>query len=280
MPFTLLTPKTPEEAVRLLREPGTSPPVSLAGGTDLLFDLASGRAPARLVVSLRHLPWRTLAWEGERLTVGSTAPLADVARDPGVRSRHPGLAQAIRAVGGPALRSRATFGGNLGRAAPASDLIPILLALDARVRTFGPSGERDLSVAELIRGPRTTQLERGELIASVRLPEPRPSAYLWQRVRAANDISQVGVAAAFSPAAQRWGIAVGGAWPSPTRLADVEALLEGPRPGPDALARAGALAARQAPFQSDRRASEEYRRQVLGVLVGRAVRHASAEGPP
>ncbi len=274
MAFALLTPRDAEEAVRLLAEAGAPKTRVLAGGTDLLFELEGGRpAPARLL-SLRRLPWRFVGWDGPRLTVGSTAPLSDVEREPRVPRDLPGLWMAIRAVGSVPLRHRATIGGNLGRASPASDLIPVLLALDARVHLVGPSGARELSVGEFIVGPRTTSLGPAELIEAVSFPEPRPSSYLWQRVRPANDISQVGVAAAWSPSEQRWGVAVGGAWPAPTRLAEVERELVGATPSEAHLARAAALAARLAPFQTDKRASEEYRRRVLDVLLRRAVRAA------
>ncbi len=272
MAITLVTPRDPEEAVRLLADPAAPATAILAGGTDLLFEI--GRSPVRRLLSLRRLPWRSIEWDGERLRVGSTAPLADLERDPRVRAELPGLSAAVRAVGALPLRHRATIGGNLGRASPASDLIPVLLALDATVQLFGPDGRRELAVDELVRGPRTTSLGRAELIESVTFPEPRPSSYLWQRVRPANDISQVGVAAAWAPAAARWRLAVGGAWPAPTRLEGVAAGLGGRLPSEAALAEAARRAAAEAPFQTDRRASEEYRRRVLEVLVRRAVRSA------
>ena len=280
--FELVTPPSVEAAVAELAAGAPGEVAVLAGGTDLLFDLDGPRNPPRRVLSLRRLPWRTLDWNGPVLTVGSTLPLRALEEDAEVAARHPGLVQALRAVGGVPLRHRATLGGNLGRAAPASDLLPVLLALDAEVDLIGPTGARSLPVDRFLVGSRRTALAPGELIRSVRFPEPRPSAYLWQRVRPEHDISQVAVAAARSPTDGRWRIAVGGIPPRAVRLAEAEALLTSAVP-PDSTVRSVAVrAAERLPIAADRRGSEEYRRHLLATLFERAVRQvagSSAGGP-
>ena len=277
-PFELVTPSTPDEAIAELRAGGPGDTVVLAGGTDLLFDLEEGRASPKRVVSLRRLPWRTLDWNGETLTIGSTLPLRSIENDPEVRRRVPGLYDAVRGVGSVALRHQATFGGNLGRAAPASDLVPILLALDADVDLVGPRAERRLSVDEFVIASRRTKLAPGELIRSIRIPEARPSAYLWQRVRPFHDISHMAVAVAFSRHRSRWRVAVSGFPPRPILVPDAEEALQGPSPAPEEVRRAADHLAARAPIVADRRASEAYRRQLVRPLLTRAVRAASANG--
>jgi len=271
MPFTLVTPPTVDAAIAELTTGAPGEVVVLAGGTDLIFDLDAARTAARRVVSLRRLPWRTLDWNGPVLTVGSTLPLRSLEQDPEVARQHPGLFQAVRAVGGVPLRHRATLGGNLGRAAPASDLLPVLLALDAEVDLVGPTGERTLPVDAFLLASRRTALAPGELIRSVRFPEPRPSAYLWQRVRPANDISQIAVAAALSPSDGHWRLAVGGIPPRAARLREAEARLSSPAPSPTEVRTAAEHAAGALAITSDRRASEEYRRHLVATLLERSI---------
>jgi CO/xanthine dehydrogenase FAD-binding subunit len=170
-----------------------------------------------------------------------------------------------------ALRHRATLGGNVVRSAPASDLIPILLALDAEVDLVGPQGDRRLLVDRFVQASRRTDLRPGELVRSVHFPEARPSAFLWQRVRPANDISQVVVAVAFSPARRTWNVAVGGVAPRPSLLPEAAALLGHGLPSPEAVQRAADSAAARSAFSTDRRASEEYRRRLVGQLLARTV---------
>jgi len=274
VPFDLVAPRTADEAIAEIRSAPADGVAVLAGGTDLLFDLGSGRSTPRKVVSLRRLPWRTLDWNGPSLVIGSTLPLRSLERDPDVPRRLPALHQAVRAVGSVALRHRATLGGNLGRAAPASDLIPVLLAVDAIVDLVGPNGPRSVPVDRFVLGSRSTVLERAELIRSVSIPEMRPSAYLWQRVRPANDISQISVAVAYSTSRGGWRVAVGGVPPRPALVPEAEEHLSGPRPSADAVRRAADAVSHHGALVADRRASDEYRRQLGGVLLARAIESA------
>ncbi len=163
------------------------------------------------------------------------------------------------------------LGGNVVRSAPASDLVPVLLALDAEVDLVGPRGDRRLPVDRFVRSSRKVDLGPGELVRSIRFPEGRPSAYLWQRVRPANDISQVAVALAFSPGERTWRVAVGGVFPRPVRLPEPARVLGVGAPSAGAVAHAARLVGEQSPFVTDRRASEEYRRRVVSALFVRGV---------
>jgi CO/xanthine dehydrogenase FAD-binding subunit len=277
-PFELVAPRTAEEAFATLRTHAPGTVAVLAGGTDLLLDLDSERLEPRTVVSLRNLPWRTLDWNAGALTIGSTLTLRSLETDPELPRRLPVLYEAVRAVGGIALRHRATLGGNLGRAAPASDLIPALLVLDAEVDLVGPVGTRTLSVDRFVLGSRRTALGREELIRSIRIPEPRPSAYRWQRVRPANDISQVAVAVAYSPLDRSWRVALGGVPPRPVRVPEAERALDGPMPAAGSVRAAVERLVAHGSLVTDRRASDEYRRRVAGVLLARAVEGSAALG--
>jgi xanthine dehydrogenase YagS FAD-binding subunit len=58
-----------------------------------------------------------------------------------------------------------------------SDLAPVLMALNARVKVAGPKGERQIPLEELYMLPRekqrqTTLLKRGELITEIQVPLP------------------------------------------------------------------------------------------------------------
>ncbi|MFZ0831336.1 MAG: FAD binding domain-containing protein [Thermoplasmata archaeon] len=271
MSFQLVHPSTPEEAVDLLARAPAGETAVLAGGTDLLSDLDQVRINPQQVVSLRKLPWRYLRWEGASLVVGSTLPLRTLELDARVKKQLPGLWEAIRDVGSLALRSRATLGGNVARCSPASDLIPVLLALDARVRIVGPSGVREHPVDMVLQESRKTSLGPAELIESVILPAAAPSTYLWQRVQPVNDISQVGVAAAFLPEGPHWRIALGGLQPRARRLSEAEAVLRSARPTHFEMELAAQEASRRAEFVSDKRATESYRRRLVMVMVRRAI---------
>jgi CO/xanthine dehydrogenase FAD-binding subunit len=270
--FTIITPATPAEAVQLLHDAPAGSLLPIAGGTDLLLDIEDGRATPSRLLSLRLLAWDQLQWSESSLKIGSTLPLRRLDSERRLAVQLPALAQAVHAVGSVALRHRATLGGNLGRASPASDLIPVLLVLEAKVHLVGPQGRRELPVERFVRASRSTALDPDELIESVEVPASAPSEYVWQRVRPANDISQVGVAVAFLEHRNQWRIAVGGVPPAPRRVPEAETDLSGPVPNDASIQEAAEHAALRAPFVTDRRATEAYRRRLVAVLVRRAVR--------
>ncbi len=264
-----VAPSTEDEALRYFSSDPPSAVVPIAGGTDLLLDLEAGRVGPRRLVSLSRLPWRELEWAPNALRIGSTRPLADIQADPRVRQAVPGLIEAILAVGGPALRHRATLGGNLARAAPASDVIPLLLAVGASVELVGADGHRTVPVDQFVRASRETALRPGELIRRIVLPVPRPSAYRWHRVRPVNDISHVAVGGSFDPGTSEWTVAIGGVPPRPQVERDRTL---GARPSDAAIETFARAVAERVPLRGDLRASEGYRRRVVAILVARTIR--------
>ena len=70
-------------------------------------------------------------------------------------------------------------------------------------------------------------------------------------------------------------LAVGGLRPLPGRLRAAEAVLVGKEPVAAAFAEASAVAMAEAQVAADFRATPEYRREVCGVLVRRALETAA-----
>ena len=137
-----------------------------------------------------------------------------------------------------------------------SDTAVALSALDARLETAGPNGQRELALSDFFAGPgrdirRENTLEPGELLARIILAADAPerSVYLKVRERESGDFALVSAAAALSldgdgPDAviRQARIALGGVAPVPHRAAEVEAYLAG-RPAADVdPAEAAALA--------------------------------------
>ncbi len=111
-------------------------------------------------------------------------------------------------------REHAIFANGYCASAHPSDVAAALLSLDAVVRT----SRRELPIGELYRLPteddrRTTTLEPGELILSVRVPPCERSVYLKASERKLFAFPLVGVAAARGPAGTR--VALAGVAPVP-----------------------------------------------------------------
>ena len=189
-------------------------------------------------------------------------------RGGGPRSAGELLAEVFPLFASRLIRNAATLGGNLGTASPIGDAAPALLALDATLVLASSDGEREVPLAEYFPGYRQTLLRDGELIRSVRLPQPQPAATMFLKVakRRFDDISSVAVAIAADVAdgvVARVRIGLGGVAATPIRATMVEDFLTGRRWDLATVRAAAELMAGEGAPLDDHRASAHYRSAML-----------------
>lgn len=283
IPFELARPASLEEAIGLLdpEDPDIRP---MGGGTAVMLMMKAGVLRPTRLVSLGGIEPRyaqVTAGPGGELRIGGLTRLATLEHSPLVREGWPMLARTLRTLSNVRVRNVATIGGNLGHADPHMDMPPVLSALGASVTISGPSGERTVPVEQLCTGYYETVLARNELISEVIVPPQagRPAAYMKVTTRAAHDWPAVGVAVVLDiegPRIRNASVIVGAATDRPTRLAQAEALLRGAHPDDATLRRAGEAAAEELDIVGDAHGSASYKKQLLRVYLGRAVRTALA----
>jgi CO/xanthine dehydrogenase FAD-binding subunit len=275
--FQFLEPKSVQDAARYLADYGTRARI-LAGGTDLMVQMETGRHTPEAVVYLGRIPeLRRIAWDGaEGLTVGATATLREVENHPAVVEHFPALARGAREVGSVQIRNLGTLAGNVCNASPSADTAPALLAYDAAVEIINADGEhRVVAITDFWKGPGLTELQPGEMVASIRVPAPPAglrSFYQKLSVRKAMDLAMAGLAVTLVPkdgGAERVRIALGAVGPTPFRARDAEAAVESG--GLGAIQAAAALAEAASSPINDQRASAAYRREMVRVLTARAL---------
>jgi probable selenate reductase FAD-binding subunit len=262
-----------ETALALLSRPGVRT-VALAGGTQLI---GSPAAEVEAVVDLQDLGLDYIRADADTLRLGAMTRLQELIDSPLVQALAGGLvSRTAHSTTSSILRHQATLGGTLIAAAGRADLVPVLLALDAEVVICTP-GERHLNLYEFCRAPQAA-LAGGLLIeVRIRIPLVTTGAAYHKIGRTPGDQAIVGVAARLTASDGRCSqarLAACGVGPMPIRLTDAEALLED-QTIEDAIITAAAEAAwaTVAPI-SDFRASADYRREMVAVLVTRAVRDA------
>jgi carbon-monoxide dehydrogenase medium subunit len=170
-------------------------------------------------------------------------------------------------------------GGALAHADPHMDLPPVLIALGATITTAARKGGRTLPLEALFTGYYETVLERDELIAEVQVPAQgaRRAAYLKVTTGSADDWPALGVAVALDadgPKVKSARVVASAATAMAMRLPAVEKVLAGATVDDKMLARAGDAAADEVDVIADVRGSAPYKRELLRVYVGRAVRQA------
>ena len=195
-------PETIDEAVALLANANGDARV-LAGGTDLLVQLRSGLVNPVLVVDVKRIPeLRAIARENGAFRIGAAVSGAEVGEHEDVKAAWPGVVEALELIGSTQIQGRASLGGNLCNASPAADSVPALIAAGADCTVAGPSGRRQVPVAEIATGPGQTSLGKGEIVVDFLLPE-RPArsgdAYLRLIPRTEMDIAVVGAGVCLPP---------------------------------------------------------------------------------
>jgi CO/xanthine dehydrogenase FAD-binding subunit len=208
----------------------------VAGATDLIPFVRSGRLRPRLVVDITRLDdLRAIRHVEGGLEVGALVTHAQLVASPLIRQHAAVLSEAAGYVAGPQVRARGTLGGNVCTASPAADTIPALLVLEAQVRLISAAGERRLLLTNFFAGPGRTALGDGELLHSVYIPEqPEGAGASFGKVgkRQALVISVVNGAALLAAVEGRITearIALGAVAPAVVRCAAAETCLVGQR---------------------------------------------------
>ena len=176
--------------------------------------------------------------------------------------------QWLKLFASPLIRNRATLGGNLATASPIGDSAPLLLALDAELRLTSLAGERVVPLSSFFHGFRETELKRGELIRSVRIPKPLPEHVRFYKIakRGLDDISTVAAGISVrSDGTVRIGL--GGVAAVPLRALDAERALEGGFGLAEARERAKDVLRRTLRPISDHRGSAKYRLAMAQTLL-------------
>jgi len=280
IPFELVEPATLKEAIALI-DPDDATVRPIAGGTALMLMMKAGVFQPRRLVSLRKLNggMSGIKASSGALTIGAMTPLAEVEHSADVAKATPVIPRTMRRLSNVRVRNVATVGGALAHGDPHMDLPPVAIALGGRVRIATASGERELAVEDLLTGYYETALKPNELIAALHIPAQGKSraAYCKVTAGAADDWPALGVAVATEAdgtSIKSARVVVSAATPKATRLKAAEAALAGGKADAKTLAAAGDAAAEEAEIIADVRGSAAYKRELLRVYVGRAVRAA------
>ncbi|HXB74747.1 MAG TPA: xanthine dehydrogenase family protein subunit M [Candidatus Acidoferrales bacterium] len=278
--FDYEAPESLSQAVALMAaHPGARP---LAGGTDLLVQMRSGRKESGYVMDVKRVPeLNEIAYDPVRgLTLGAAVPCYRIYGSAPVARAYPSLAEVAALIGGTQIQGRASIGGNLCNAAPSADSVPLLIALGGRCRIAGPTGVREVAVEDFCIAPGRTVLEPGELLVSIHFPPPAPGSgahYLRFIPRNEMDIAVAGVGVQvvldngnFRSAR----IALASVAPTPLFVREAGEALAGRAVSAASLAEAAELACRAAQPITDMRGTADYRRHLCGVLTRRALESA------
>jgi carbon-monoxide dehydrogenase medium subunit len=273
--FRYEAPRSIDEAIALLRDGGGEAKV-LAGGQSLVPLLKLRFAAPELLVDingLEGLDYHRVDADGT-LRIGALCRHADLERSTVLTERQPTMAAAAPVVADPIVRNRGTLVGSLCHADPQGDWASVVTALGGHVVAQGPSGRRDIPIAEFVSGPFQNTLAYDEVAVEAVIPAPKgtPAGGYLKLERRIGDFATAGAAVAIELSGGvvvRAGIALTGVGGSTIDATDAAQALVGGPLTEESIDRAADLAAQAAQPRTDHRGSAEYKRHIIRTFVKR-----------
>lgn len=282
--FEYFDPPTLEEAVVLLEQHGDDAKL-MAGGQSLLPMMKLRMVSPVVVVDLWRVPDLDFIRRDDGvIRIGAMTTHYALHTSEVIRNTLPALADAARVVGDPLVRNLGTIGGSAAHAAHNADYPAVLVALGAELLAVGPDGKRSIAAADFFTDTFTTCLEPTEIVTDIVIPVPgemERSAYL-KLSRRGTDFAIVGVAAMLDEGDEGRcadaRVVLSGVGDTPVRATEAEEILKAGPLDPERLRDAGEAAKRNLDPPSDVQADAQYRVDVSGVYVRRAVTAAWERG--
>jgi len=281
--FEHFAPKTLKEALALLAKYGDDCKV-ICGGQSLLILMRQGLVSPKYMIDIKGLSELSYIKDGkDGLKIGATTTHRAIEKSPVIKKKYPVLAEMENRLASIQTRNWGTIGGNICHGDPAGDPVSVLIALNATLTVAGAKGTRDIPVENFSLDYFEVDLKDGELLTEITIPAPPPrtgTAYTKFNV-IESDLATASVAASVTLGSgdgvcQDVRIALGAAAPTAVRAKKAEKVLKGKKITDALLKEAGEVAATEAEPISDIYASEEYRLELVRVLVPRMTKEALA----
>jgi carbon-monoxide dehydrogenase medium subunit len=276
--FECFFPKTVEEALKLLSQYEEGECKVIAGGQSLIILMKQRLLMPKYLVDIKgisDLDYIKLD-EKEGLKIGALATHRAIEKSPVIQNGFSVLAEMEHNVSSVETRNWGTIGGNVSHGDAAGDPAPVLIALDGKLKMTSLSGERTMDAEDFTLDYFETALRHDELLTEIQVPTLPPNTGVkftkFSQIVGDYATASVGVLVTLDKKKEICSnarIALGAVGPAPMRAKKAEEILKGKKISDDLLAEAGQVASEEASPTTDAEASEEYKRNLVRVLVKR-----------
>lgn len=230
-PFDYARPRDVGEAIKLLRQGGSSAKL-LAGGQSLgpMLNLRLAR-PGLLVDISRLEELRAIQDAGDTWCIGAAVTHSAIEDANGSLKGGAMLVEVAGGIAYRAVRNRGTIGGSLAHADPAADWPLALATLGADVVLRGPAGERVVPAARLISAAFTTDIKEDEIVTTVLVPKLSSGARFgyFKFCRKTGEFPEASAAVVIDPERSAARVFLGALSGAPQALPDLARRLSGGR---------------------------------------------------
>jgi CO/xanthine dehydrogenase FAD-binding subunit len=277
--FGYVAPQTTSEAIEALGSDDEARPI--AGGQSLLPLMAFRLSYPTVLVDLGQIDGLSgLSSANGGIRIGAMTTQSEVERSPDVRRAAPLLAAAVSHVAHPVIRNAGTVGGSVAHADPAAEIPVALVALDAVVNVEGPDGPRAVPAREFFVDIFTTALRPRELVVSIDVPSDGSRWGFTELSRRPGDFALAMAAVRLSMDGDRCSdatVVLGAVDSTPILSHGAGDVLAGSVVDDNVAGEAARVAIDGLDPPGDIHGSGEYRQQVAGVLVKRAIANALSQ---
>ncbi len=280
--FEYLQPATLGEALAILKSHEGSCRL-MAGGTDVIVQMRSGKKAPKYIVSLKKLNNEMGSFEETKdgLNIGALVTHRQLEKSALIRDRYSALHDGVSQVGSVQIRNVGTIGGNICSSLPSADSSAPLLVLGAKLAIMGDFEELT-DICSFFTGPGENILKPFQILRNILIPKlPGNSGSAYEKLgrRKAMEIPVIG-AASYIQVENDSGIcldariALASSAPTPIRCYKAEKLLVGQKATEEIFRKAGETASQESDPRTSFRATEEYRRSVIPAMVERSLARA------
>jgi len=281
--FEYFAPKTIEEALKLLSQYEEGECKVIAGGQSLIILMKQRLLTPKYLIDIKglsDLDYIKLD-EKEGLKIGALATHRAIEKSPVIQKGFSVLSEMEQNVSSVETRNWGTIGGDIAHADPCGDPAVVLIALNAKIKMTGLSGERTVDAEDFTLDYFETALQHDELLTEIQVPTlpPNTGVKFTKYSQIAGDYATASVAVLITldknkETCSDVRIALGSVGTAPMRAKKAEEMLKGKKISDDLLAEAGQIASEEASPTADAEVSEEYKRELVKVLVKRVGREA------
>jgi carbon-monoxide dehydrogenase medium subunit len=277
--FEYFAPRSLPDAIKFLSDHKDDVKI-LSGGQSLLPLMKMRLSKPAYIVDIGRLPGLdTITEDGHNLIIGALVTHEQIENSSLLKFKCPLLPQTATTIADVQVRNRGTIGGSIAHADPAGDWPPAVIALDAEIRVFGPSGERWVKCDDFFLGLLMSVLEADEIVTGIRVPITGGDKTAYQKAAPrSSGFAVTGVAVRLAVEStgtcSRAAIGITGVADKAYRPERTEQMLAGRKLDQKLIEAAAAESTRNVEAIEDINGSSEYRAHLTHVYVARAIQAA------
>ena len=274
MAANLATINEPANDSRPEKEPATTAPLYLGGGTDLLVQMPRKVQHSAVLPVFTQPALKGVREENGRCTIGAAATATELEQSGVIQSiLHP-QDDFFHLLSSSPIRNMSTVGGNLINASPIGDFTVLFLALDSSIRLQAGGHARTVKLKDFYRGYKKMDRQPEEHLAAIEFERPpKGVCFSFEKVSARRNLDIASVNTAASLAIDGAGriqtihLSAGGVGPIPMYLRQTSQFLRGKVLDEPLLKEALDVLQEEIAPISDARGAADYKRRLLRQLM-------------